>query len=367
MTQSLVFACGGTGGHIFPALSVGEEIQKRDPHRRILYVCGKKDIESAIFKIARNENVTCIQSAPFLSALSFVSPIFLLLLIRGFIQSIALLRRERPALVLGFGGYASFPVLMAAKVLNIPTMVHEQNVIPGKANRWMAGQVRAVAISFAETERYLPQVRQKRVTGNPIRSRVERECRQEALSFFGFSQEKKTLLVLGGSQGAESINTLFLQCLSYLSASTRQEFQVLHLCGRMNPQDSEQSCARQGIFAKAYSFFDAMDLAYSAADFCVGRAGATFLAEIRARRVPVLLVPYPFGDGHQRANAKVFQRECGARVAEQKELDPKKMAMILEEMMDDFRKGVPSAGLVAPPKASTARQALADYIQVCIQ
>ena len=109
----------------------------------------------------------------------------------------AAIRRLRPELVLGFGGYTSFPVLMAAKALRIPTMLHEQNVVPGKANRWMASQVDVVAISFPETEHYLPKARKKVVTGNPIRTSVERECREEALKFFGFSPDKKTLLVWG--------------------------------------------------------------------------------------------------------------------------------------------------------------------------
>ncbi len=365
MPHRLVFACGGTGGHIFPALSVGEEIHRRDPQSRILYVCGKKDIESAIFKIAHHENVAVIESAPFRGTFSSVSPAFLLKLAKGFFQSLKLLRRERPEWVLGFGGYTSFPVLLAARYLNIPTMLHEQNVIPGKANRWLAGWVNAVALSVAETEPYLPKARKKKVTGNPIRSRVERECRKEALRFFGFSPEKKTLLVLGGSQGAESINTLFLQCLPHLSSFTKAHFQVLHLCGGMNPQDSEKRCAEEKIFAKAYSFFDAMDLAYGAADFCVGRAGATFLAEIQTKPIPVLLVPYPFSDGHQRANANVFQKKYGARIAEQKELDPQKMATILNEMMKDLVSGNFSTVFGRCP--SVARQALADYIETCVQ
>jgi UDP-N-acetylglucosamine--N-acetylmuramyl-(pentapeptide) pyrophosphoryl-undecaprenol N-acetylglucosamine transferase len=367
VSRNLVFACGGTGGHIFPALSVGEEICRRNPLNRILYVCGKKDIESAIFNVARSQNVASIEGAPFQGAFSFGNPLFLLKSVKGFAQSLRLLSRDRRDLVLGFGGYASFPVLMAAKALNIPTMLHEQNVVPGMANRWMAGQTQAVALSFAETERHLPRVRNKRVTGNPVRSRVERECRTEALDFFGFSPAKKTLLILGGSQGAESINTLFLQCLPHLSVVTRQELQVLHLCGRMNPQDSEKICAQEGIFARAYSFFDAMDLAYGVTDFCVGRAGATFLAEIRIKRVPVLLVPYPFGDGHQRANAEMFQKECGARIAEQKELDSKKLAMIIEEMMNEVRNGTRLPAIDAPAKALNAREALADYIETCIE
>ena len=361
-----MFACGGSGGHIFPALSVGEEIRRRDPSSRILYICGKKDIEHDIFKIARNERVISVQSASYPGTVTFRTPAFLIKSAVGFIQSVMILRRLRPDLVLGFGGYTSFPVLMAAKALNIPTMLHEQNVVPGKANRWMAAQVDLVALSFPETEHYLPKALKKIVTGNPIRMSVERECREEALKFFGFSPDKKTLLVLGGSQGAESINTLFLKSLSALSVFARKNLQVLHLCGRMDPRDSEKRCAEENIYARAYSFFDAMDLAYGAADFCVGRAGATFLAEIRAKQLPVLLVPYPFADGHQRANAEVFQREYGARVVEQNELDGQKLARIVEEMMNEVPSNTrPSASVSGG--TLNARQVLADALETCIK
>ncbi len=360
MARSLVFACGGSGGHIFPALATGEEIRRRDPEKRLLYVCGKKDFEHAIFKVARNERVVSVDCAPFSRVLPFGPLRFLIKSTAGFFQSLSLLRRERPELVMGFGGYTSFPVLMAARCLGLPTLLHEQNVVPGKANRWMAGRVDAVALSFPGTAGYLPNARRTVVTGNPIRSSVERECREEALKYFGFSPEKKTLLVLGGSQGAESINTLFLQALPRLSGAAKKGLQVLHLCGRMDPRDSERRCAAEGVYARAYSFFDAMDLAYGAADLCVGRAGATFLAEVRTKRLPVLLVPYPFADGHQWANAEAFRGETSVRVEDQKTLGAEKMAGILEEMMREASAGLRPAPAGARPNA---REALADCIE----
>ena len=127
-------------------------------------------------------------------------------------------------------------------------------------------------------------------------------------------------MVLGGSQGADSINAIFLDCLEFMPSFVRGRLQVLQLCGRMSPGDSEAACHKAGVDSKAFAFFDRMDLAYAAADLCVGRAGATFLAEVRTRDIPVLLVPYPFGDGHQRANAEVYSHMIGARVEEQKEL-----------------------------------------------
>ena len=376
---TFIFACGGTGGHIFPALSVGEELRRSDAAARIVYVCGKKDIESVIFNAASlppcladgqtagrdgrgpGEGTVCIDIAPYRGAVSFVSPVFLLKLLRGFFQSMALVRRERPALVAGFGGYVSFPVILAAKCCGIPTMLHEQNVLPGRANRMLAPHVDAAALSFAETKKLWPVLKKTRVTGNPIRASIERECRQEALRYFGFSADKKTLLVLGGSQGAESVNTFFLDCLEKLSTHARSRLQVLHLCGRMRPEDSESRCGRAGIPAKVFSFFERMDLAYGAADLCVGRAGATFLAEVATKNIPVLLVPYPFADGHQYANADVYQHLIGARVAEQRDLNPEKLAKMLEQMMQEVRQHPADSAAVV--SGSNARQALADFME----
>jgi UDP-N-acetylglucosamine--N-acetylmuramyl-(pentapeptide) pyrophosphoryl-undecaprenol N-acetylglucosamine transferase len=362
--MTFIFACGGTGGHIFPALSVGEELRRREPRSRILYVCGKKDIESAIFSVARQEQVVPIEIEPLRGGLSFLHPVFLWKLTRGFFQSLSLIRRERPSLVVGFGGYVSFPVIAAAKCCGVPTMIHEQNVLPGKANRLLSTHVDAVALSFPETQKSWRLLKNVLVTGNPIRSAIERECRPEALSFFGFSKDKKTLLVLGGSQGAESINTLFLGSLAHLPVPVRERLQVLHLCGRMSPRDSDAACRAAGVGGKAFAFFDRMDLAYAAADLCIGRAGATFLAEVRTKNIPVLLVPYPFGDGHQRANAEVYSHLIGARVVEQKELDAPKLAQILEQMIKET--SAHHAGSADRSGAQpNARIRLAEFIGQC--
>ena len=181
---------------------------------------------------------------------------------------------------------------------------------------------------------------------------------------FGFSRDKKTLLVLGGSQGAESINRLFLSSLSYWNDPMKQQIQVLHLCGRMKPADAEKDCARSSVQARAFSFFDRMDLAYSVADLCLGRAGATFLAEIEAKALPAILIPYPFGDGHQRENARVFAQRHAAVVGEQSELTPESLA---ETLKDSFRRSQDRRDgfETRPYNASNARVRLADFLEEC--
>ena len=362
--MKVFFACGGTGGHIFPAFSVAEELRARDPSLEIIYICGKKDIENAIFKLLRGERVVSIESAPFQGALSLLNPIFLIKLISGFGQSFVFLNREKPDLVVGFGGYFSFPVVLTARGMRIKTLVHEQNVVPGVANRWLARLVDAVALSFPETKNYLPVRKRQRVTGNPIRASIEKDLRQESLRFFNFEGVKTTLLVLGGSQGSESINQFFLEALRLLPERFFAKIQVLHLCGKMPVESAERAFKELKVEGRAYSFFEKMHLAYGAADLALGRAGATFLAEIGAKDIPAILVPYPYGSGHQRVNAQIHSRLHHSVVIEQKDLSAEKLAAVFNECVGRIEEKKRSkAASPAPQHSVSARASLADFIE----
>ncbi len=363
--MKFIFACGGTGGHIFPAFSVAEELKKRDPSTQIVYVCGRLDIENQIFKMVQAEKIFSIESAPFHGAFSLLSPLFLIKLVRGFVQAVRCLKVERPDAVVGFRGYFSFPVVWVAKWMGFRALVHEQNVIPGLANNFLSRFTDGTALSFSETKDYLPGRRRLRVTGNPIRSSIETNRRAEALAYFGFSDKKKTVLVLGGSQGAESINSFFLEALKFFGEPFSGRVQVLHLCGRMSPQAALEKYREFGITAGTFSFFDRMDLAYSAADLAVGRAGATFLAEISAKQIPAILIPYPFGSGHQFLNAQVFSGSHRAVVTAQKELNPEKLAQQVKELVMEAE-SKKNLGTTEAQKAGgplrNPREALADFI-----
>lgn len=361
--RCVLLACGGTGGHIFPAFSVAEELKSARPDLKIVYVCGKKDIENAIFRMISGETVVSIESAPFRGARSLFSPSFLIKLLRGIGRSAGLLRREKPEVVVGFGGHYSFPVIVAAKLLGIKTMIHEQNVMPGFANKVLSRWVDSVALSFGESRPYLAARGEVRETGNPIRAAIERECRDEAMRFFGFDASKITALVLGGSQGSESINTVLFDALKLISPEAKASLQVIHLTGRMSTALSERACAAEGVTARAFSFFERMDLAYGAADFAVGRAGATFLAEASARRLPAVLVPYPFAGGHQMLNARAFARTGRSVIIEQKDFTPQALAGALE---DFIARAAEARRQGAPPKAPTnSRTKLMNFIEEC--
>lgn len=356
--RTVVLAAGGSGGHIFPAIGLAEELKRREPSLRVIYLCGTKDIENRILREAKGDGLHSIESAPFRGARSVIDPRFVGSLYRGYRTARRLLAAERPAIVAGFGGYYSFPAVLAARSLGIPTLLHEQNVVPGRANRMLARWVDVVAVSHEGTAPAFRGARRIVRTGNPIRESIERDCRQEALRSFGFSPDRKTILVLGGSQGAESINTIFTQALGLLDEATRGRVQALHLCGRMDPQESEALCRQAGVPARAFAFFDRMDLAYGAADVALGRAGATFLSEIAEKDIPAILVPYPHGDGHQRWNARVFADRCGAEVVEQAELTPERTAGLLRKALE----GGTAGRRRLSGEGAGARRRLADLV-----
>lgn len=355
--MKIIFACGGTGGHIFPAVSVCEEIKSRVPGAEMLFVCGKRELENTILSGLIHERLVSIHSAPFRGPRSLWNPAFLVKSLAGFCQAFVLMRREKPDAVVGFGGYVSFPVLLAAKTAGIRTMVHEQNVIPGLANRVLARVAEGVALSHSETKDHLPPLKRIHITGNPIRAFIERPCRVEALEFFGFSDERVTLLVLGGSQGAESVNRFFLAALENVDQAVKEKIQVLHLCGRMPVSTAADRYKVLGVRARVYSFFERMDLAYGAADFALGRAGATFLAEIAVKKIPAILIPYPYGDGHQRFNAKLFSQKNEATVLEQRGLTAERLAQVLTQQIRR------SSSTVRPKtEVSSSRRLLSDFI-----
>ena len=367
--MKIVFACGGTGGHIFPAFSVAEELKKRDPRTEIIYVCGKKDIEHAIFKIVAGEKVVPIESAMFGGALSLFNPSFLIKLFSGFRQANGFLKKEKPDLVVGFGGYFSFPAVFIAKWLNIRTLIHEQNAVPGMANKFLSRFVDGIALSFPDTAEHLSGKNRFRVTGNPVRASIENVSREEALRFFNFSGDKITILVLGGSQGSESINGFFLEAMNFIAEDLMARIQVLHLCGKMPIEATESAFSKFGVAGKAYSFFERMDLAYGATDIAIGRAGATFLAEIAVKNIPAILIPYPYGSGHQLVNAKAFGRTRDSVLIEQKDLTPESLAGRLVEYIQKVEENRRDHRFAKPDRSesSNARELLADFIEETIQ
>jgi UDP-N-acetylglucosamine--N-acetylmuramyl-(pentapeptide) pyrophosphoryl-undecaprenol N-acetylglucosamine transferase len=223
-------------------------------------------------------------------------------------------------------------MILFAWFFRIKTLIHEQNVIPGKANRFLAKFCDKIAISFAETRKYLKGYERKTVlTGNPMRRDLIRMDKAKALDFFGFKEDRLTLLVMGGSQASHRINTAFFKSLSELAAD--HKLQVIHLCGQKDFDSLDYGYKDLRINYRLTPFLKEMQYAYSASDLAVCRAGATTVSELIFFKLPAVIVPYPFANAHQMANALVLEEKGCALIVEEALLDSGRLFEILRSLI----------------------------------
>jgi UDP-N-acetylglucosamine--N-acetylmuramyl-(pentapeptide) pyrophosphoryl-undecaprenol N-acetylglucosamine transferase len=240
--------------------------------------------------------------------------------LRGSLESLILLLKFKPDIVAGFGGISCAPLMLFAWMSRAKTLIHEQNVIPGRANRLLARFADRVAISFSETRDYL-KINQGRIalTGNPIRKDLKKIDRLKALTFFGLDDDKFTILVMGGSRGCQRINMCFLEAMSTMQDASR--LQVIHITGQRGCLPLDNNYKHLKLKIKLFSFLKEMQYAYSVCDLAVTRAGATTIAELINFSLPAIIIPYPFAYGHQLNNARVLEKNGSAVIINDSELN----------------------------------------------
>lgn len=257
-------------------------------------------------------------------------------------KAILISRREmkarRPDVVVAFGGYASVPGALAGLSLRVPLVVHEQNVVPGLANRLLAPFASKLAISFEATLERFPNWRKKaEVTGNPLRMRGQNDGGHDAWAYFDIERDRSTLAVLGGSQGAASLNRAVLEALHLWG--DRDDLQVIHSVGRDKYQGFMEKVAQVDIGSLIYrplEFIERMDLLYECADLAVSRAGASTISGLAVAGCPALLVPYPYATAsHQEANAAVLEEAGAARVISDAALDGDRLEREVADLLSD--------------------------------
>ncbi len=327
----VMFTGGKTGGHIFPAIAMATEFKKRFPQSQLVFVGTKEGLEKRIVP-GYGFRLLFIQTKG-LSRKSYLSNLLLgFYLLKSFYQALKILNRERPNLVVGTGGYVSFPVVMLASLMSIPTMIQEQNSYPGISTRFLAHFVDEVCLSYSESVRYFSTRKKLKVIGNPIRGDLVYAEPNQVLHKFGLEAEKKTIFVFGGSQGAHTINHVFLQCLHLLES----EWQILWQTGESDFPEISQKVKGKGIGCAVYPFIEDMASAYAASDLVVSRAGALTLAEITACGKPSILIPFPFATAdHQRHNAEALQKKGAARMILQKDLTAEKLSDEICSLLSD--------------------------------
>ncbi len=326
-----VIAGGGTGGHLFPALAVGEVLLARG-HEVIVFI-SEKDVDALATK---DRTEFRFEKLPSIGMPKLFSPAILGFLKR-FNDSLspckALYKKFQPHAVLGMGGFTSTAPILAGRMRKVPTFIHESNAIPGKANRLNARMTDAVLLGFEDCAKYFPNSRYQ-VTGTPIRKSLTRRVpKEEALAMFGLRPDRKTLLVMGGSQGAHGINEAAIKALPLVKDTP---LQVIHLTGPNDEQVAAANYRREEIPAHVAAFCHQMEYAYSAADLALSRSGAASLSELSHFGIPSLLIPYPHAaENHQSLNAAIFSRAGAAVVVEQGQVSAEVFAREIGGMLRD--------------------------------
>ncbi len=322
----ILLATGGSGGHIVPALVTAEQLKER----------GHEIIFAGVFRQAGAR----IRLAGFeyfeISAKGFSagSPQALLgsliAVVKSFVESRRIIKQVNPDIVVGFGGYGAFSVVMAAVLKRIPTMIQEQNVLPGKANRVLAFFVKRIAVGFKQAKNSFPP-KKVLVTGCPSRPFVKDFDRAQILKGFGFVSGLKIILVLGGSQGSRRINAEFIKTAAALK--TKINFGVIHICGLADVDLCKAAYQKMGVSYWVASFTEEIDKAYSVADLVVSRAGAMTITELAAFLLPAILIPYPYAGAHQRENALVLTQTTASRLIDEKNLTGEILQTTIEQML----------------------------------
>lgn len=329
--MNFVIAAGGTGGHLFPGLAVGEKLVGQG--HAVLVLISEKEIDSLATRDRKEFRFETIPGVGMPRTFSLAFFAFLRRFKKGLNQCRAIFREFSPTAVLGMGGFTSTAPILAGRMRKVPTFVHESNAIPGKANRLNARMVTAVLLGFAECAKYFTGARCE-VTGTPIRAALEHPLEKaKAVAGFGLASGRKTLLVMGGSQGAQGIN----RCIATAAPKLSELWlQVIHLAGREDEQKMRDLYAQLKIPAYVAAFHHRMEEPYSAADFCVARSGAASLTEISHFALPSLLIPYPFAaEDHQTLNAKIFERAGAAMLLQEREFTGKILAEKLRWFLQD--------------------------------
>ena len=327
----LMVAGGGTGGHIYPAIAIAREYLARDAARRVVFVGTEKGLEKTIVpKAGFPLEFIDVGGLKGKGGLDLVRNV--LRVPKGFVQAWQLIGRHRPSVVLGVGGYSSGPVLLAARMRGVPTIVHEANAFPGLANRTLARIVTTVAVAFAEAG---PRMKRKDavVTGNPIRQEFFEAGARGAADA---ATDRQRLVVFGGSQGSRILNETMTAALLFL-ARLKDTLQIVHQTGP-NDHEKVQTAYRQSAFtgARVVPYLDPIVDEIAGADLVVCRAGAMTIGELSAIGRAAVLVPFAAAtNNHQELNARVVERAGGAVVITEAELSPEKLAGAIAAIVTD--------------------------------
>ncbi|WP_342375586.1 undecaprenyldiphospho-muramoylpentapeptide beta-N-acetylglucosaminyltransferase [Myxococcus stipitatus] len=354
--MKVLIAGGGTGGHLFPGIALAEEVVTRHHANEVVFVGTERGLEARVVpREGYPLELVKVQGLKGKGLFSLLKALVALPL--AFIESFRILVRQKPDVVVGVGGYASGPVVLAAWLMGIPTAIQEQNALPGLTNKVLGKVVRVVFIAFEEARRFFPE-KKVQLIGNPIRRKLMDNYLRSHVAHENFS-----VLVFGGSLGARGINQRMLEALDSLG-DLKGDVRFVHQTGKNDLEMVRKGYADKGFQAEVVEFIDDMSSAYAKADLVVCRAGATTLAELTVCKKASILIPFPHAtDDHQTVNARALVDAGAALMFQESELTGQKLAETLRMLKSqpERLKGMEKkAALLGRPEAA---KELAD---VCV-
>ena len=369
----IIMSGGGTGGHIFPAISIADELRNRYPSSQILFVGAEGRMEMTRVPQCGYQ----IEGLPIAGIQRSLSPSNLLLpfkLIRSLYMAYKIIRRVRPHIVIGTGGYASAPVLFAASMMGVPTLIQEQNGFAGLTNKILARRAKKICVAYDGLEKVFPASKIV-YTGNPIRSSITQTLppSSEAINKFGLKDDRKTIVVLGGSLGAREINKAIFSIIPHI---IERGYQIIWQCGRLYYEQYKE--ALEGLhtshpsigydkYVRLYAFVEDMNALYAASDLIISRAGASTVSELCVIARPCILIPSPnVAENHQWHNAMALVRVSAARIEEECENLSSRIMNDIDEILssDDIRQNMSAALKTLARPEATSR--IADEVEIIL-
>lgn len=335
--MKIIIAGGGTGGHLFSGIALAEELRTNAGLQQsdITFVGTEHGIEARIIP-KEGYPLEFIRARGFVGKSIFRKIIALSSFILGIFDSLRIFNSIKPDAVIGIGGYASAAMVLVAHFKGVPTVILEQNSIPGLTNKFLSKFADAIAVTYQESISYFPS-HKTYLTGNPVRRNIMKRIEQPDYSLFSLEKGIFTILVFGGSAGASSINQAMINSLHHLP-DLKKKIQIIHQTGTKDYDKVKEAYSRQNLKAFVAPFLYDMADAYSLADLVICRAGASTLAEITAVGRAAILIPYPFAaGGHQEANARKLADMGAAKIILDKELDGETLAKTIRYLYNETK------------------------------
>jgi len=332
--MNVIIAASGTGGHIYPGISVASELKSKG-YNPVFFVSGNSASAEIIKNSGFDYKSFAVSGMPRKFSLAFIKFMFMMKI--SFFKSLVLMIKLKPAFVIGTGGYIAVPAVFAGKMCFKKTFIHEQNTIPGVANRLLNAVADMTFISFKESEKYFKCKKKLFYSGYPVRKDITGISKEEACSRLKLDKNIFTVLVFGGSLGAVKLNETAFDAMKVLSE--KEKIQVLHITGDKSFAEIKEKTKDTGFY-KVYGYMHDMGSVYAASDIVICRAGAGTVFELKALNKPAVLVPYPYAtDNHQYFNAQEIKKENFIEVMEEKDLTVEKLLQTICKI----RKNIPKA------------------------